>query len=266
MKAEVKEPEAVKKAPSERKASGWRRSGVWREAISWFWVILAFVLLEGTVAQARMIPSGSMENTILVGDHLIVSSAGYDAGIPFTRFHVSLWREPRRQQIIVLRSVIPDSPDLIKRVVGVPGDRIRIVHGQVYVNESPLKEPYAIHDPAALDTAVENYPPHDMYLLGGGVPAAWADYVVKHGADGELVVPPGNFFVMGDNRDDSYDSRFWGFVPRSHVIGTPVIVYMLIDAPQELWESGRVGDRFQAYLGAAMHPREVRWRRLLHTF
>jgi signal peptidase I len=257
----------VKKAARSVSAKPSAKHGrVWRELVSWFWVVLAFVLFEGTVAQARMIPSGSMENTVLIGDHMIVSCAGYDAGVPFTRYHVSLWREPRRQQIIVLHAVIPDSPDLIKRVVGVPGDRIRIVHGQVYVNEAPLKEPYALHDSAALDAAVENYPPHDMDLLGGGVPPAWAEYVAKHAADGELVVPPDNFFVMGDNRDDSYDSRFWGFVPRSHVIGTPVIIYMSIDAPQELWASGRMGDRFRAYLDAAIHPGEVRWRRLLHTF
>lgn len=216
--------------------------------------------------QARVIPSGSMENTVLIGDHLIVSRAGYDAGIPFTRYHVPLWREPHRQQIIVLHAVLPNSPDLIKRVVAVPGDRLRIVHGQVFINEKPLKEPYAVHDPAALDAPVENYPPRDMNLLGEGVPASWALYVSKHDAHGELTVPPGDFFVMGDNRDDSYDSRFWGFVPRSHVIGTPVLVYMSIRAPGGVWDDGHIADRFGAYFDAALHPSEVRWRRLLRTF
>lgn len=236
------------------------------ELLSWFWVVLAFLLLEGTVVQARVIPSGSMENTVLIGDHLIVSSAGYDAGIPFTRYHVSLWREPRRQQIIVLHAVLPDSPDLIKRVIGVPGDRIRISRGRVYVNGAPLAEPYAVHDPAAADAAVENFPPRDMDLLGGGVPPSWAQYVETHDAGGQITVPPGDFFVMGDNRDNSYDSRFWGFVPRSHVIGTPVLVYMSIKAPGDVWDDGHIADRFGAYFGAAIHPSEVRWRRLLRTF
>ena len=94
-------------------------------------------MIEGTLVQARVIPSGSMENTVLVGDHLIVSRFGYDAGIPFTRWHVPLWRNPKRQQIIVFRAPLPEegNPDFIKRCIGVPGDRIKIVAGQVYVND-----------------------------------------------------------------------------------------------------------------------------------
>jgi len=229
-------------------------------------VLFAFLLLEGTVVQARVIPSGSMENSVLIGDHLIVSRAGYDAGIPFTRYHVSLWREPHRQQIIVLRAVLPNSPDLIKRIVAIPGDRLRIVHGQVYINGAALREPYAEHDPAALDAPSENYPPRDMSLLGSDVPASWARYVSTHDPNGEIVVPAGDFFVMGDNRDNSFDSRFWGFVPRSHVIGTPVFVYMSIRAPGEVWDSGNIADRFGAYFDAAIHPGEIRWRRLLRGF
>jgi signal peptidase I len=242
------------------------RSRIWSEVLSWFWVGLAFFLLEATVVQARMIPSGSMENTILVGDHLIVSRAGYNAGIPFTRYQVPLWREPSRQQIIVFNSVVPNSPDLIKRVIGLPGDRIKIVRGRVYVNGSLLNEPYARRDPLALDSAVENFPPRDIYLLGGGITPAWAEYLSKNSATGEIVVPAGNFFAMGDNRDNSYDSRYWGFVPRSNIIGTPVIVYMSINAQEDVWDTGRIGDRFGAYLDAAIHPSEVRWGRLFHRF
>ena len=80
---------------------------MWREVLSWFWVILAFLLIEGGLVQARVIPSGSMENTVLIGDHLIVSRFGYDMGIPFTAWHVPLWREPKRQQIIVFRAPLP---------------------------------------------------------------------------------------------------------------------------------------------------------------
>ena len=90
---------------------------------------MAFLFIEGTLVQARVIPSGSMENTVLIGDHLIVSRFGYDAGIPFTPWHVPLWREPKRQQIIVFRAPLADQgyPDFIKRCIGVPGDRIKIV-------------------------------------------------------------------------------------------------------------------------------------------
>ena len=91
---------------------------VWREVVSWFWVIVAFLFIEGTLVQARVIPSGSMEHTVLIGDHLIVSRIGYDAGIPFTPWHVPLWRNPKRQQIIVFRAPLADQgyPDFIKRV------------------------------------------------------------------------------------------------------------------------------------------------------
>jgi signal peptidase I len=261
VKPDAANPEVAAEAPSPTASSRF-----WREAISWFWVALAFFLLEATVVQARMIPSGSMENTVLVGDHLIVSRAGYGAGIPFTRYQVPLWREPNRQQIVVFNSVMPNGPDLIKRVIGLPGDRIRIARGQVFVNGTRLNEPYAQHDFMALDSAGENYPPRDADLLGGGVSAAWAATVSKSATRGEIVVPAGNYFVMGDNRDDSYDSRFWGFVPRANIIGTPVIVYMSIDAPGDVWDTGRMGDRLGAYLDALRHPSEVRWSRLFHKF
>ena len=129
--------------------------------------------------QARVIPSGSMENTVSIGDHLIVSRFGYDAGIPFTRCHVPLWRNPKRQQIIVFRAPLPEegNPDFIKRCIGVPGDRIKIVAGQVYVDDVPLKEPYAIHYPDALSGPVENYPPSDIDEMGGLTTAVGAGFL-----------------------------------------------------------------------------------------
>jgi len=117
--AETVEREPPKQATLEQK--------IWREALSWFWVILAFLLIEGTWVQARVIPSGSMEKTVLIGDHLIVSRFGYDAGFPFTGYHVPLWRNPKRQQIIVFRAPLPQQgfPDFIKRCIGLPGGHAR---------------------------------------------------------------------------------------------------------------------------------------------
>ena len=211
---------------------------VWREVVSWFWVIVAFLFIEGTLVQARVIPSGSMENTVLIGDHLIVSRIGYDAGIPFTNVHTPLWRNPKRQQIIVFRAPLPQegNPDFIKRVIGLPGDTIDIRKGVVYVDGTALNEPY------------RKAPPNP------------ADY------EGPWRVPAGEYFMMGDNRENSYDSRFWGFVPRENIIGTPVIIYMSIDAPEEVWDPGHVGERFETYLRAIVHPSEVRWKRLFHIF
>jgi signal peptidase I len=242
---------------------------VWREIVSWFWVIVAFMLIEGTLVQARVIPSGSMENTVLVGDHLIVSRIGYDAGIPFTNIHEPLWRNPKRQQIIVFRAPLEDqgNPDFIKRCIGVPGDHLKIVRGQVFVNGVALKEPYALHVPGYEDLAVENFPERAAELAPEMRDRPeWFQELQQNTVNGELVIPKGEYFMMGDNRDNSNDGRLWGFVPRENIIGTPVIIYMSIDAPEEVWQPGYAVERFETYLSVLIHPGEVRWRRLFRTF
>lgn len=206
-----------------------------REVISWVWVIAAFTFIEGTLVQARVIPSGSMEDTVLIGDHLIVSRIGYDAGVPFTNWHVPLWRNPKRQQVVVFRPPIPGAPDYIKRVIGIPGDVVEIRQGVVWINGRPLNEPYLRERPNPFDNR------------------------------GPWNVPTDSYFMMGDNRGNSSDSRVWGFVPRQNLIGTPVFVYMSIDAPEEVWE-GHLGLRFATYLRAVVHPGDVRWKRLFLTF
>ena len=114
-----------------------------KEAIAWGWVVLVFLLINGTLGQARVIPSGSMEKTLLVGDHLIMSRIGYDAGVPFTNWHVPLWRNPRRQQIVIFRPPYDrNQSDLIKRVIGLPGDSIDIHDGAVWINGKKLQENY----------------------------------------------------------------------------------------------------------------------------
>ncbi|MGH7838412.1 MAG: signal peptidase I [Candidatus Binataceae bacterium] len=269
MKVELEEPLPARHSQAAQKTARDKPGDrIWREVVSWFWVILAFLFIEGTLVQARVIPSGSMENTVLIGDHLIVSRAGYDAGIPFTPYHVTLWRIPHRQQIVVFRAPLPEegNPDFIKRLIGLPGDRIKMIGEQVYVNDHPLKEPYALHGGAGIDMKDQVYPPPEGSYWPVPPTAKWAAELPQHVVNGELVVPPGEYFMMGDNRDNSYDSRFWGFVPRDNIIGTPVIIYMSIDAPEEAWEPGHVGERFATYLSVFIRPREVRWTRLFHIF
>jgi signal peptidase I len=266
VKADVEDALAQPKNPEQQDTAGDR---IKQEVISWVWVILAFLFIEGTLVQARVIPSGSMENTVLIGDHLIVSRIAYDAGIPFTPWHEPLWRNPKGQQIIVFRAPLPEEgyPDFIKRCIGVPGDHIKIIAGQVYVNDVALKEPYALRVLGAVDVPGENFPPApDDLEWRGRMRPQWAAEISSHIVNGELVVPPGDYFMMGDNRDNSYDSRFWGFVPRQNIIGTPLIIYMSIDAPEEVWEPGHIAERFETYLRAFIHPGEVRWRRLFHIF
>jgi signal peptidase I len=243
---------------------------VWVEIVSWFWVIVAFFSIEAGVAQARVIPSESMEPTVLVGDHLIVSRVGYDVGIPFTSIHEPLWREPKRQQIIVFTAPLADQsyPDFIKRCIGVPGDRIKIVAGKVFVNDVALNEPYVQHQPNYQQYPWENFPSDALQMAPNfNDRPEWADELAKATMNGEMIVPAGQYFMMGDNRDDSNDSRFWGFVPRANVIGTPVAIYMSISAKDDdAWQPGHLDERFEAYGNAIIHPATVRWHRLFNIF
>ncbi len=271
MKADVEEAIAADKERSKERedaaAASTTSDKVWREVVSWFWVIVAFLVIEGLFVQARVIPSGSMENTVLIGDHLIVSRFGYDAGLPFTTWHMPLWREPKRQQIIVFRAPLADQgyPDFIKRCIGVPGDRIKIVEGKVFVNGTMLNEPYTLHNQYSTLGPGENYPANSAEMTFIDRPE-WAAEIVQNTVNGELVVPPGHYFMMGDNRDNSNDSRYWGFVPRENIIGTPVLIYMSIDAPEDVWNPGHFGERFATYFRALIHPGEIRWKRLFHIF
>ena len=213
------------------------KTKIQREVIAWFWVGLVFLLINGAIGQARVIPSGSMEKTLLIGDHLIMSRIGYDAGVPFTNWHVPLWRNPKRQQVIIFKPPFaPDTPDYVKRVIGLPGDTVDIHDGAVWINGKRLQENYTI---GRTDPYDQKFP---------------------------FKVEPDRYFVMGDNRGNSYDSRFWGTVPRNDIIGTPVMIYMSLDVPQDAWEPGQIRERFFAYANALVHPSLVRWRRLFRTF
>jgi len=207
VKAEKKTKQAEANLPVKTK--------IQREIIAWFWVGLVFLLINGTIGQARVIPSGSMENTLLIGDHLIMSRIGYDAGVPFTNWHVPLWRNPKRQQVIIFKPPFaPDTPDYVKRVIGLPGDTVDIRDGAVWINGLKLSEKYT--------NGVSE--PYDQRM--------------------PYKVPADCYFVMGDNRGNSYDSRFWGCVPRKDIIGTPVIIYMSLNVSPEAWEPGQIRERF----------------------
>jgi signal peptidase I len=191
------------------------------------WAVTILLLLFGTTTllQAFVVPTSSMETTIMTGDHLFVDKLAYAPPGTITR-HLLPYSEVKRGDIIVFRWPINIREDYVKRVIGMPGDHIKIVNKQVYVNGKPLDEPYARHITDYIDSYRDNFPSRPNTLI---YPPA-EEMLAKHVVDGEVVVPEGMYFAMGDNRDNSLDSRYWGFVPRENIIGKPLFVYWSYEA------------------------------------
>jgi len=187
-------------------------------------VVAVFVLTF--LLQPFLIPSESMERTLLVGDFLLFNKQIY---APAGR--ISSWLLPyrpvQRGDIIVFHHSQP--PMLIKRVVGVPGDRLRISDGHVMVNGVALDEPYAAFEPAPPNPARDNFPA--AIYTDPEIDPEWWREMQSLTQDGELVVPQGEYFVLGDNRNHSKDSRFWGFVPRQAIVARPLVIYFSLSRP-----------------------------------
>jgi signal peptidase I len=220
-----------------RWAKGWDTSIVVAVLI---WIVLRSYLIE-----AFRIPSASMENTLLVGDFLFVNKAIYGGELEIPGTGIRLlqapgYTDPHRDGIVVFRSVEDSTPNLniVKRVIGAAGDTLQMVHDTVVRNGKRLDEPYALH----LAGGAEHEPDVRLqqmrawqiqYYLGRDT----ARYHPTTHDWGPVVVAPRHYFVMGDNRDESYDSRFWGFLPRSHIVGQPLIIYLSVatDPPRIRW-------------------------------
>jgi len=230
-------------------------------------LVTILLVLFGTtfVVQAFKIPSQSMEPTLLVGDHLLVnkfifegSGAWYEKLLPY--------RAVRRGDIIVFRFPYDDHVHFVKRVIGLPGDRIRIADRQLYINESLVAEPYVYHNPSAYDPLSDNFPPPPGHFMVMGLRSEWAAQIQSYLHDGELVVPPDRYFVMGDNRESSLDSRYWGFVDRRAIIGRPILIYWSVQATADDYADRSLLGSLRGIAGALLHlPTETRWHRMLRT-
>ena len=203
------------------------------------WTVTILLLLFATTSlvQAFVIPSASMENTLLIGDHVLVDKLVYAPAGGISK-HLLPYREPRRGDIIVFRYPLNIKEDYVKRAIGLPGDRIRLVNKQLILNGHAVNEPYAVHSTAYIDSYRDNFPGGPPSL---GIYPQAIEMLETHVVNGELVVPPGFIFAMGDNRDDSLDSRYWGFVPRENIVGTPLIVYWSFEAPTQDLTNGNIG-------------------------
>jgi signal peptidase I len=203
----------------------------------WTVTIVLLLFATTTLVQAFVIPSASMVATLLIGDHVLVDKLVYAPPGTLAR-DLLPYREVRRGDIIVFRYPLDIKEDYVKRAIGVPGDHIRFVNQQLILNGKPVNEPYTIHSSDSPDLYRDNFPmaPPNMPLR----PQA-ADMLENHVVQGDLVVPPGFIFAMGDNRDDSDDSRYWGLVPRENIEGTPLIIYWSFEAPTQDLTNGNIG-------------------------
>lgn len=192
--------------------------------------------MRSYVIEAFRIPSASMENTLLIGDFLFVNKAAYggELEIPLTglRFlHVPGYAEPRRDGVVIFRSVEDSTPnlDIVKRMIGAPGDTLQMVHDTIIRNGRRLDEPFALHlaggSAADDDFRLQQFRALQLPHYVGRDHAAY--HPTTHDW-GPIVVPRDSFWVMGDNRDESYDSRYWGFLPRSHIVGRTLFIYMSV--------------------------------------
>ncbi len=264
---ETETENAAAKAPAARPPD---RRASWRESVESLLVTIVLALFATCfVVQAFKIPSESMEPTLKVGDHLLVNKFIFEAnGAWYDRFLP--YRPIRRGDVIVFKFPFQNHPHYVKRVIGVPGDRIKIVNSVVYRDGQALREPYAHHDPSSYDPFAENFPPANDEFLDAEVLPQWRKELPQYvNAQDELVVPPGEYFVMGDNRDHSWDSRYWGFVPRDAIMGRPVIIYWSLKEPaeasldEETGESGPSRNWLLSLLDTLIHlPVDTRWGRM----
>jgi signal peptidase I len=194
------------------------------------WAVTIILLLFGTttLVQAFVIPTGSMEDTLLIGDHLLVDKLSYAPHGSFSG-HLLPYEHVKHGDIIVFRYPVDIRQTFVKRVIGVPGDRIKLVDKAVYRNGKKLYEPYVYFRTDYIDPYRDEFPSiPTAQVLDRGLA------MLEHNVvNGEVVVPPGNYFAMGDNRDLSLDSRYWGFVPRENIIGKPLIIYWSYEASTE---------------------------------
>jgi signal peptidase I len=227
-------------------------------------VVVALFLLT-FVLQPFLIPSESMEHTLLVGDFLLVNKQIFaPAGGPHNPERwIMPYRDVQRGDIVVFHHPEPH-PYLVKRVIGLPGDRLRIEYGRVVVNDVPLNEPYAAFDPAAPSQLQEKFP--SSVYTDPDVDPEWWKQMQSLIRNGELVIPANEYFVLGDNRNHSFDSRSWGFVPQRAIIARPLVIYFSLRRPSTTDVQQAADDR----LG---HDRELsarlaafaRWKRIFRV-
>jgi signal peptidase I len=226
------------------------------------WAVTILLLLFGTttLVQAFVIPTGSMEDTLLIGDHLLVDKLAYAPSGTISKY-VLPYEEPKHGDIIVFRYPADISQTFVKRVIGVPGDHLKMINRIVYRNGVRLNEPYVYHK-FPYDPVRDNFPGEPTPYAEGLQAQLQRDMLEHHVENGEVVVPPNSYFAMGDNRDNSLNSRYWGFVPRDNIIGKPLVIYWSYKASTEDLAGSSVDSLFSHFTDLAEHFfTRTRWNR-----
>lgn len=238
-----------------------------RETTVEFLASLAAVLVTGLfiitfIVQAFEIPSSSMENTLLIGDHVFVNREQF---APRTRWlgPIMPYRQIHRGDIVVFLSPAEPGLYVVKRIMGIPGDRIHLRDGVVYRNGEKLNEPYVIHQGGELsyNPYRDNFPAVAPSEFNNVTPD-WQLALPQHIEGDDVVIPPDSYFGMGDNRDVSLDSRYWGFIPQENVIGRPMFIYWSFETPPNQYLEREVSQRVGFLAHVVIHFfDETRWRR-----
>lgn len=221
-------------------------------------IVVALFIITFTVQPFR-IPSQSMEPTLLVGDFLLVDKEISRDPFPSVLAPTS---DIHRGDLVVFHYPVEPSLHLVKRVIGVPGDHVRLRDGHVFINGQPIPEPYAVYRASVPDTYRDDFP--RMSSAVPGIDSHWWIQMRSLVSNGELTVPPDNFFVLGDNRNNSEDSRYWGFVPRDAIVGKPFLIYFsLRDLDRHSSQPPTLPEQRRASLASLFDV--ARWDRAMHV-
>lgn len=246
-------------APSQRQVGTSLGRDLISSAQSLMGTVVIAIFVITFIVQAFQIPSESMENTLLVGDYLLVNKLIY--GGRGLGDHLLPYRKIERGDIIVFHYPVDPTQHFVKRVIGVPGDHLRLINKKVWINGKALDESYVRFLEPPNNMFRDNFPRTDIPAYG--LEGRWWLEMSKLVEDNQLIVPEGHYFVLGDNRDDSQDSRYWGFVPRENIIGTPLIIYWSVRD----WDrnpSASVQGRLYHLAYAVTHIFQItRWNRTL---
>lgn len=246
--------EGAKKAEKQKETLAESISGIAEVLVSGLFIITF-------VVQSFVIPTGSMENTLLVGDYVFVDritpapKAGYVGPlVPY--------RSIRRDEVFVFVHPVEPGMYVVKRMIGLPGDRIHLHNGVVYRNGKALNEPYLNPDHGYPDPYRDEFPS----MSGAGNPnvaVEWPLVKSEHTEGGDLVVPPGKYFAMGDNRADSLDSRYWGFIPQENIVGRPLFIYWSFETDRGEWQKTSLSDRVSRFFYVVFHFfSQTHWSRM----